>query len=401
MFSEIHRKVFLLSLAIFALPVFLGIEQCFAATSLPSKILTTDIKKHYDQNKFKILIVPGHDGADYGTNFYGIKEADLNLKLATKIFQLLNKNPHFQAYISRDENGYSQFLKNYFSEQKDLIENFRQDIKALFSQGFYNFKEKEGVPHNEVSDRIANKLYGMNKWANDNAVDLVIHVHFNDYAERRYHSSGQYTGFSIYIPEGQLPNHGASKDLAGPVFNSLKSILAVSDLDIENAGIVEDQKLIAVGANASLSSAAMLIEYGYIYEPHFIKKQTQDSFFDEMALLTYSGLVKYFEPQAKINKYDSAVLPYKWKNKLTTGMKNNKDVLAMQIALAKEGVYPPPSKDFHDCPISGTFLNCTKESVSLFQKKYSDDILKKTANIMSMGIADALTINKLNFIYAK
>lgn len=377
-------------LTAFIFLAFLG-SQCLAQVSVPQSVTVASLKNDYKNKALRVLIVPGHDSEDVGTDFNGVKEADLNLKLAQKILKAFEKDQRFQVFISRNDYGYVPTLKNYLEEQRDAIKIFREEIKRIFSQNYINFEKKEGIIHNGVSEKTANKLYGINKWANDYNIDIVLHVHFNDDAERWHYRKGEYSGFSIYIPEKQLPNSEPSRILADSIFNNLKTILAVSNLPQESAGVVEDQELIAIGAKASLSAASLLVEYGYIYETHFLRKPVNDYLLNEMAYLTYAGLAKYFNPEIKPNKYDSAILPYVWRNKLTEGMKNKEDVLALQIALIKDGSYPPASFDLRSCPITGSFLDCTEKAVKSFQKK--------NGLTEEKGLVGILTLKKLNSLY--
>jgi len=36
-----------------------------------------------------------------------------------------------------------------------------------------------------VTEDIALRLYGFNKWADENKVDAMVHIHFNDYPGER------------------------------------------------------------------------------------------------------------------------------------------------------------------------------------------------------------------------
>ena len=61
-------------------------------------------------------------------------------------------------------------------------------------------RQVERVVHtirNIAPDEMGVRLYGINKWANENDIDIVIHVHFNDYPGRPRTGSGKYSGFSI------------------------------------------------------------------------------------------------------------------------------------------------------------------------------------------------------------
>ena len=133
------------------------------------------------------------------------------------------------------------------------------------------------VEHNFATVDTALKLYAINKWANENNIEIVFHIHFNDYPGRKFNQIGEYTGFSIYVPEYQLPNHRASSKLAESLKNQLEKYFTKSDLPAESSALIEDQELIAVGSNASRDGVSVLVEYGYIYEPPFRNEEAQRS----------------------------------------------------------------------------------------------------------------------------
>ncbi|MGH7249546.1 MAG: N-acetylmuramoyl-L-alanine amidase, partial [Minisyncoccia bacterium] len=53
----------------------------------------------------KILLVPGHDNQTVGAVYGNLKETDMNLDLATRIFNTLSKDPRFEVHITRDSSG--------------------------------------------------------------------------------------------------------------------------------------------------------------------------------------------------------------------------------------------------------------------------------------------------------
>ncbi|MHB9019847.1 MAG: hypothetical protein ACYC3G_03185 [Minisyncoccota bacterium] len=366
------------------------------------EIGTTEIdnyKKKYSDEKIKILIVPGHDKEFFGTQFKTIKEEVFNLQLATDLYNFFKNDPHFEAYIARDTKGYLPVFKNYFTNKKDAIEKFVSLSNDWFGEIFPDFQWIDGVDHNTAKQEVALRLFGINAWANENNIDLIIHVHFNDYAGRKKNVAGDYSGFCIYIPERQLNNYFFSSEIANSIFPNLKKVLPVSDITKEDKGIVEDQQLIAIGPKNTLFSPSMLIEYSYIYDSYALNSSIRKLFFKELAYSTYTGVKKYFDPTVDVS--GSTILPYKWGRGLVYGLKNNKDVLSLQLALLKDGVYPPSGYSLKDCPITGNFLKCTKLAVNEFQEKYKEDILKPIGYSIPTGKVGAMTVKKLNSLFSK
>ncbi|MBU4479937.1 N-acetylmuramoyl-L-alanine amidase [Patescibacteria group bacterium] len=381
------KKIFLLGLVLFFVAIFVSRDtfgsvnfkemiagmffvQSISVDQLHSKYILADL----DKKRIKILIVPGHDNKIYGTSFNGVKEADLNLELAENLTELLRKERQFEVSLLRSSFGYDSSYLTYINSREKEIYDFQQEHKEimnnLIEEGKISLKE-EKVEHNTASFETVEKLYGVNKWANDNDIDVVIHIHFNDYPGRKMGRAGEYSGYSVYIPEKQYSNYRASYSLAKSVSKYLGRFLASSNFPKEknDYGIVEDQELIAVGAFNTSDSVSLLIEYGYIYEPQFTDPNVRKNVLKELATQTYSGVVKYFNDEANID--DTFALPYSWENDLERGSGSNSDNLALQIYLANAGFYPPTGFDLNDCPVSGKFGFCTSRAVKEFQTEYS------------------------------
>jgi N-acetylmuramoyl-L-alanine amidase len=247
----------------------------------------------------KILLVPGHDNEVWGAQYGNIKEADMNLSVATQIYNLLKKDKRFEVHITRDSKGYTKEFADYFTNHKADILAFEKNDKQETQDDIANgsFIQKENVPHITVSSDVALRLYGFNKWADDNNVDAMIHVHFNDYPRPTKWTIGKYTGFAIYMPDGQMANWKESGQLAANIFTELKKKYTTSSYKSELGGLVPDQSLIALGSNGTLlkSVRSVLIEYGYIYEKKFRTKSTRLAAYKDMATRTATGIKNYFK----------------------------------------------------------------------------------------------------------
>ena len=376
----------------------------FAERITPEQILAS---YKTENNKIKILIVPGHDNDSFGAQFKGIKETQMNAELGQELFEFFQKDGKFEAYATRVKNGdYSQWFSDYFESNKEEVEKFREDSQRQMRQAI-----EQGMPagdnqvyHNSAADNDSLRLYAINKWANENNIEVVFHIHFNDYPGRKWNQPGKYSGFSIYVPEYQLPNHRASSEVAKPLKNQLEKYFAKSDLPAESFALIEDHELIAIGSNASRDGVSVLTEYGYIYEPQFANKETRGVILKELAYQTYVGIKKFFNGNdLPASNYETTLLPHIWNNPLKKGAASeSKDTLYLQMALRQEGLYPPENKTFNDCPLSGVFGNCTFEAVKKFQEKYADEILAENYKIeKASGFAGPKTLAKLNEIYGE
>lgn len=372
----------------------------FAEKITPEQILTS-----YKNDKVKILIVPGHDNYSIGAQFKEIKESQMNAELGQELFDFFQKDGKFETYATRVKNGdYSQWFNDYFESNKEKIRKFRENsweqMRQAIEQGMPGPENQ--VYHNSATDNDSLKLYAVNKWVNENNIEIVFHIHFNDYPGRTASQPGKYSGFSIYVPEYQLPNHRVSLKLADSLKNQLEKYFAKSDLPAESSILIEDQELIAVGSNASRDGVSVLVEYGYIYESQFANQEIRGVVLKEMAYQTYFGIKKFFDEKTSGRNYETTLLPYQWNKPLKKGMGGLEDIINLQMALRQEGLYPPESKNLEECPINGVFRNCTYEAVKKFQEKYADEILKENDRTeKASGFAGPKTLAKLNELYGE
>jgi N-acetylmuramoyl-L-alanine amidase len=252
----------------------------------------------------KILLVPGHDDEVWGAQYGNTKEADMTLALATRIYNILKKDKRLEVHITRDgsrSSGYTKEFEDYFAGNQDAISAFKENAKVQRQDNITNgsFIQKVNPPHHTVSEDVAIRLYGFNKWADENKMNAVIHIHFNDYPRPTKWKIGKYTGFTIYMPEGQMANWKESGQLAADIFTQLKKKYATSTYEKEKGGLIPDQTLIALGSNGTLlpSVRSVLVEYGYIYEKKFRTSKARLKAYKDMASLTSAGIKNYFFPK--------------------------------------------------------------------------------------------------------
>ena len=244
--------------------------------------------------QYKILIVPGHDEESTGAVFRDTKEEDMNIKLGLFLANLFSasggkKDPNWEVYITRDWDGYQEWLLDYLEANKENIADFQEIISQTVTD-----EHAFNVVHLDAQAEMRTRLYGINKWADENQIDAIIHIHFNDYPRKNPSQRGDYKGFAIYFPESQFKNSFKSFALGSFIFQELFKNYPVSDYLPESLGLVPEQKLIAVGPDNSLNVPAILIEYGYIYETRFSAFWKRDAELRKMSQATYNGLKNYF-----------------------------------------------------------------------------------------------------------
>lgn len=253
--------------------------------------------KAQGSEKIRILLVPGHESNFGGTEFRGIKERDMAVELSKNLKKLLEEDGIYEVFVTRDGVSWSPTFKNYFKKNWNGIISWKnkmikEDMKNI-SDGLIT-KPVQSVYHNSVSKNIAVHLYGITKWANENKIDVMVHIHFNDNPEHIDSNQGEYSGFAIYVPVDQYKNSFISRNIAQSVFNKLLETNSVSNMKNESVGIVSEPSLIAIGAHNSSSVPSILIEYGYIYESKFLKSDSRHKLMKDLAQETYNGLKEYF-----------------------------------------------------------------------------------------------------------
>jgi len=272
--------------------------QYIASIIFPEKVTPEMLRQKYKNGDVKILLVPGHDKNSYGAQYRGVTEESLNSKVGYHLYNYFFSDPKFSPFITRTYEGeYQQWFTSYIEGDKNAIKSWRDKLKSIMKSFLKTgaVTKNTKVFHNPAADNASLNLYAINKWANENNIDVVLHLHFNDYPGRRYDLPGKYSGFSIYIPENQLPNYKVSQEIGESIKKQLSTIISPSNFPKEKDTIIEDQELIAVGSNASRDGASILMEYGYIYEDMIYNKTKREQTLINLAYQTYLGIKNYFE----------------------------------------------------------------------------------------------------------
>ena len=276
-------------------------RRAVAGVFFTDSITEGELKEAYakaarGEGKVKILIVPGHDDDSWGTEYNGIREADLTMRVGEALAAQFAKNSAYEATLLRGRDGYLSAFETYFAEHREVVRAEvvakKKIMKDLLAAG--SVERVEGVGHNKAALDVALRLYAINKWANENAFHLVLHLHFNDFGGRTARNMNQYGGFALYVPDGQYSNARASYAVAESLFSELSSLFTKSNLPKEDAGIVPDQSLIAIGAYNTLDAVSVLIEYAYIYEAPLRTPSGRKEAIQRFADATYRGVERFF-----------------------------------------------------------------------------------------------------------
>lgn len=347
-------------------------------TNFPETMSASDLREAYAQaaaggDKVRILIMPGHEPDFGGAVFQGQYEREMAVSIAESLAAELRTDPNLEVLVARGNMGWNDDLEQYFDHQGRKIERFVDDHKEAYAK-----LEKRGrlaesaeqAAHNEARSDVALRLYGVSKWANENDVDLMLHLHLNDETSHAADVPGIHSGLAIYVPDSIYGNAKASMALAEPVFERLNETTATSTSGLETQGILEDRELIAIGAYNTAEMPSLLIEYGYIYEPRITGAGARKDVFADYAYQTALGVKDFFGARVSA-PYASKALPYAFvTDVLATSTVGNPDahgIYALQAALSHLGYYPGGESSLSVCPISGIANVCTAAALKAFQ----------------------------------
>ena len=163
------------------------------------------LKDRYDDKDLKILIVPGHEPNYGGAVFMGVYEREINLDIANALAKELRKDKNIEVVVARSSSGWHKDLKKAYARDMKKIEKFvstkKADMEKKVAAGAVKrYDETNHVDHATAATDVALRLYGLNKWANDTDVDLVLNLHVNDSPDHGPTTPGANSGFAIYIP---------------------------------------------------------------------------------------------------------------------------------------------------------------------------------------------------------
>jgi len=365
--------------------------QSISAAQIQKEYRAPNASKRIVAPKVRILIVPGHQPDSGGTEFGGVYERDVVVDIADSLAQLLSQNPNYDVMVSRTKTAWNPILQYYFDTHAAEILEFKESQKRQMAAHVASGRfvvEQDQVVHPTTSSQASLQLFGINKYASENNIEITLHLHINDYDRRS--KVGKYDGFAIYVPDPQYSNAEASKAIGKALAVRINAYHATSTMPKEDEGVVEDRELIATGSNNTADNAALLIEYGYIYEPQFQKASVRAIAVEDYAYETYLGLQDFFKDPV-VPTFGTKAFPYDWDTVTVTDGASGEGVYALQSALHYLGYYPPAGKSFSDCPISGTAGPCTHSAISAYQKaqglEATDTLGQQTRDFLAQDLS--------------
>ena len=359
--------VLVLAILIPALPVVAKTK----VTGFEEGVSAADLRAAYADGTVRILIVPGHEPGYGGAVYQGVYEREINVEIADELARLLRQNPTYDVIVARTNLAWHEDLAEYFDEEMRATKRFVTDQKKLMSKlvrrgDVEQRGDGEQVDHAAAPTDVALRLYGINRWANENDVDLVLSLHVNDAPDHDENTPSAHSGFALYVPDAHYGNAEASRAVAEPLFARLTKLNATSTLPGESAGIVEDQELIAIGAYGTLTVPSILVEYAYITESRFTHPEVRKTVTDDFAYQTYLGVQDFFGVPTP-SRYPTRSLPFTFGGTPVVGS-SSPAAYSLQAGLRTLGFYPTATSTLTDCPVSGLMGICTVGAINAFQK---------------------------------
>jgi N-acetylmuramoyl-L-alanine amidase len=204
------------------------------------------------QNAQKTVIIDaGHGGEDPGvvSSYSGIKEKDLNLEIATKTKELLEKDG-FKVIMTRTEDKLE-----YQPGTTSVTQKRKQDLQRR------------------------------KKIMDESGADIVVSIHMNGFKETQYY------GAQTFYP----PNSAESQKLAAAIQKTLKEIV-----DPEN-GRQPQLKKEPIIILRDLKTPTTIVECGFLSNTAEEKKLQTQEYKDKLALAIKEGIKNYFAGEKATN----------------------------------------------------------------------------------------------------
>ena len=192
-----------------------------------------------------VIIDAGHGGEDPGkvSSYSDLKEKDINLKIAFKVKELLEKEK-YKVILTREED------------------------KLVYTDGTTNIYEKR---KQDLTQR--------KKTMDEGGADIVVSIHLNGFPEAKYH------GAQTFYP----PNSEKSLKLAGSLQKSLRELV-----DPENKREPQEKKDPIVILKELVTPTA-IVECGFLSNAEEEKKLATDEYQSKLAAAIVDGINNYFK----------------------------------------------------------------------------------------------------------
>ncbi len=224
-------------------------------------------KTHFYGRKKIIVIDPGHGGRDPGAVAYGLKEKDVNLKIAKTLKRILEKDGRFKVYLTRNSDRFvSLYKRTLFAIKK------RADLFISIHCNASRTGRGYGTYVYTLNLRGArSKLARMVEQRENRVVIDYVKVSANPYVNR----------IIADLAISNTMTHGLI--FAKHLKKHLKKTVVFRDIDSANFAVLKTPGIPSV-----------LIETAYITNRREARMLRDPSFIEKFSKSIYKAIVDYF-----------------------------------------------------------------------------------------------------------
>jgi N-acetylmuramoyl-L-alanine amidase len=238
-------------------------------TEKSAAIISTNNSKKRD---IIIAIDAGHGGEDPGALGPGkLREKDVVLKIAKKLKDKIDKRPGYTAKLIRTGDYYIGLTK-----RRDLARQYQADMFLSIHADAFSDSRANGTSVYALSPRGATSASAKFLAQKANSADLVGGVSLADKDD---------VLASVLFDLSMTASLDASLDVGREVLGQMKHVSRLHKTKVEQAGF-------AVLKSPDMPS--ILVETGFISNPHESRRLNSSSYQHKMADAIYTGIHQYF-----------------------------------------------------------------------------------------------------------
>ncbi|WP_457643910.1 N-acetylmuramoyl-L-alanine amidase [Persephonella sp.] len=219
------------------------------------------------EEKKIIVIDPGHGGKDPGAIANGLREKDVNLKIAKKLKQILQKDPRFEVYLTRERDRFVRLYdRTVFAVKK------KADLFISIHCNSSPSRSESGTYIYTLNLRGArSKLARLVEQRENKAVIDYVRVSTNPLVNRIVAD----LAISTTMTEG--------RNFAMYLKKYLKDVTDFRDIDSANFAVLKTPGIPSV-----------LIEVLYLTDPYDARLLKSEKFIESFSYSVYNAIVDYF-----------------------------------------------------------------------------------------------------------
>ena len=197
----------------------------------PTPVVTTPSKPVVIDDKLDrpsqviVVIDPGHGGKDPGaTGVRGTHEKDVVLSISKKLYRLINQQPDFKAYLTRDSDYYLTLRQRLV-----LARQYRADMFVAIHADAFHKKSAKGVSVFALSSKGATSEAARWLAEKENQSELIGGVELSDKNQMLQ---------SVLIDLSQAATIRSSLQVGSTIIDSLQQFATMHDHKVDQAAFV-------------------------------------------------------------------------------------------------------------------------------------------------------------------